>query len=305
VSQRSELNGYLLTAAAPIAVGTGVVATSFLGGYPVFTGQGLRYLIGAIILLFVAKNSLQRFRTLRPSDVLLLLALSLFGLVIFSVAVVEGVRSSSPALVGDVIGCAPLLIELVGAAISQRPPSKWISIGALTVAIGTALVSGSGHGGLVGLGWAGLALVGDATFTLVSAHLLPKLGAANLAFSTTGIAALLLLAIGLFRNHTLLTVPSAQASLSIAYLGLVVSVGAFLAWFGGLERVPVGNASLFLGLTPLASLMGQALLLNYRVSHLALFGTLLVAVGITSGIAQQSQLLRRSRKQTSPRRLKL
>lgn len=293
--RRSLLVGYLLTTLAPISVGTGVVATAFLGRYPILTGQGLRYLAGAIILLPFAKKHLHRIFSLQLLDLLTLVALSVSGLVVFSVAIVHGVRSASPALVGDVVGCAPLLIGALEAIFSRRRPSKWIIIGAVFVTLGTTLVSGIGVArGVGGLAWALLALLGDAIFTLFATRLLPKVGAYNLAFATTALAAVILLTLGALGNRTAIPLPSQHVLLSLVYLAVVVSVGAFLAWFGGLERVPVSNAALFLGLTPLASLGGQVLVLDYSISRLSLLGTLLVVIGITVGIAHGARIHRAS-----------
>jgi drug/metabolite transporter (DMT)-like permease len=79
--------------------------------------------------------------------------------------------------------------------------------------------------------------------------------------------------------------PTPTEAGALAYLAIPLTVGAFILWFGGLNRLGVERAGMFAGLLPIASLVGAA------VAHLTLpgagqvAGTLIVAAGLVAGLA--------------------
>lgn len=95
-------------------VGTLAGVSGVIGDYPVYGGQALRYLSAAMILLAVARLAGLRFVRLTLRETALLATLSLTGLVIFNVCVIEATRHGGPALVGTVLGTVPLALALFG-----------------------------------------------------------------------------------------------------------------------------------------------------------------------------------------------
>lgn len=275
--------GYVYAALAPILVGSGVVASSLLVHVPVFYSQGLRYLIGAIALSPFAYPELKRLPRLRLRDIIQLAALTATGLVGFSIAMIEAVRGASPAVVGVIVGCAPIVIAIVAGLGSHMTLTKRIFVAAVVVAGGSALCSGSGSASASGVAWSVIALLCDALFSLLSAPLVPRMGARSLATITTASAGLVLLGLQLTQGTSSLGLTKGEAA-STLYLGLAVSMGAFLLWYGGLARIPVSVAGLFVGLIPLAALLGQVLVLHHRVESGEILGTLLTVVGIGVGV---------------------
>jgi drug/metabolite transporter (DMT)-like permease len=275
--------GYVYAALAPILVGSGVVASSLLVHVPVFYSQGLRYLIGAVALLPFAYPELKRLPRLNVRDILHLAALTATGLVGFSVAMIEAVRGASPAVVGVIVGCAPIVIAIAAGLGSRSNFTVRIIIAAIVVAGGSALCSGSGSASAPGIAWSILALACDALFSLLSAPLVPRIGARSLATITTGGAGVILLALQATQGTSSLGLTASEATCTL-YLGIAVSMGAFLLWYGGLARIPVSLAGLFVGLIPLAALLGQAFVLHHRVERGEILGTLLTVIGIGIGV---------------------
>lgn len=283
--KQSPYRGYLYLAAAPFLVGTGVEAASFLSHFPVFLGQGLRYGVGALILLPFSYKKLSTLRGLGVRNWFMILALSATGLYGFSVSLVEATKSSSAAAVGVVIGCAPLLIVLISEAILIRLPAVQTLLGALIVVGATALVEGSGTGSAKGFLWSLVALVCDALYSVLSAPLVAKTGAVSLAFTTNLMAATALVITQLVSLKPFNFVDTPTPYLSILYMGVFVSAAAFLLWYGGLSKIPVQVAGLFVGLIPIGALVAQAVVGGRQVTVPQVVGSVGVMMGIALGVA--------------------
>ena len=99
----TSLRGSAGAATAMFLVGTLAVSASVINRYPLYGGQALRYALGALLLLAVARAMGLSFVRLTPRELLLLLALAATGLVLFNVCVIEATRHASPTLVGTTI----------------------------------------------------------------------------------------------------------------------------------------------------------------------------------------------------------
>jgi drug/metabolite transporter (DMT)-like permease len=118
--------------------------------------------------------------------------------------------------------------------------------------------------------------------------LLPRLG--PLAVSAYAcLAAVVLLGIGapLLDGPAALQVPTAAEAGAVAFLGLVVTAGAFVAWYGALERLGVERAGLFNGLVPIATLAGAVLIGTGTAGLRQTLGAALVGAGIVLGLLRR------------------
>lgn len=188
-------SGVAGAASAMFLVGTLAGVSGLVKDYPVYGGQAVRYLVAAVVLLAVTRALGLRFVRLTGKEWALLGALSLLGLVIFNVCVVESARASGPALVGTVLGTVPLALALAGG----RPAPRLLT-GAGVVVAGATLATGLGSGTPAGLLWALGALAGEIGFSLLAIPLLPKLGAMRVSAYSTVLAVPSLAAIGWSRT---------------------------------------------------------------------------------------------------------
>jgi drug/metabolite transporter (DMT)-like permease len=125
-------------------------------------------------------------------------------------------------------------------------------------------------------------------FSLLAVPLLPRLG--PLAVSAYAcLAAVLLLGIGapLLDGQAAFQVPTAGEAGAIAFLGLAVTAGAFVAWYTALERLGVERAGLFNGLIPIATLMGAVLIGTGSAGLRETLGVTLVGAGIVLGLLRR------------------
>ncbi|GAA2369961.1 DMT family transporter [Nonomuraea africana] len=273
-------NGVIGAASAMFLVGTLAGVSGVIQDYPVYGGQAVRYLAAAVILLAAAWMAGQRFVRLTARETLLLVALSVLGLVVFNVCVIEATRASGPALPGTILGTVPLVLALV----SGRPAPR-VVIGAGIVVAGAVLATGLGSGNLPGLLWSLGALVGEVSFSLLAIPLLPKLGAMRVSAYSTALAVPMLAAVGLFmEGSAMLRVPTLAEGLGFAYLTVVVTTIAFFLWYTSLPKLGAGTAGLFAGLIPVGAIV-TGLVLGIAVpSAPDLLGAGLVILGIVVGL---------------------
>ncbi|GLZ80699.1 membrane protein [Actinorhabdospora filicis] len=276
---RAALRGAL----AMLTVGTLVAVSARIGDYPVFLGQALRYALGALALFAVlAVRRPPRVR-LRPGQWLLLAALSLVGLVVFNVCIVVGNHYASPATIGTIIGASPVVMGLAGPLLARKRPTPRLLLAAAIVAAGTAVATGLGGasplGVLLGVG----ALIGEVSFSLLAVPLLPVLGALRVSAYSAALAVPMLLTIGVATGGEL-RLPTPAEGLALGYLGLVVTAGAFLLWYGALPRLGADRAGLLAGIMPIGAVLTMVVLGIGTPKPGELLGGALVVAGILYGM---------------------
>jgi len=82
-----------------------------------------------------------------------------------------------------------------------------------------------------------------------------------------------------------LPIPDLAEAVAIGYLGVLVTAGAFIAWYGGVARIGVERAGLFAGLIPLGALFATLLVGTGTVTPLRLLGAAVVGAGVVLGLA--------------------
>ncbi|MFI6455292.1 DMT family transporter [Streptosporangium amethystogenes] len=277
---RPELRGLSEAAGAMFLVGTLAGVSGVIGDYPVYGGQAMRYLLAAVVLLAVTRMAGLRFVRLTPRETALLATLSLTGLVIFNVCVIEATRRGGPALVGTVLGTVPLALALLGG----RPSPRLLSAAAVVVT-GATVAAGLGSGDLAGLLWSLGALGCEICFSMLAIPLLPKLGAVRVSAYSAALAVPLLVVVGLLTDGTaMIRVPTAPEIAGLGYQSLIVTTVAFFLWYDALPRLGPGTAGLFAGLIPVGAIATGAVLGLGAPSVPDLLGAALVVTGIVIGL---------------------
>src|SRR5262245_58700341 len=126
--RNDDWRGAICAAFTMTALGAGVAASSALTGYPVLIGQAVRYGGAAGLLLLTARGRLPlpAWRELG-----LLLALAATGLAGFNVFLIGALREADAGSVGIVVGCAPVILALVGPLCERRLPRARVLAAAL------------------------------------------------------------------------------------------------------------------------------------------------------------------------------
>lgn len=279
-----QVAGSLAAGSALALVGTSFVAADALERYPVLGSQGVRYALGAALLLAVARGRMPRVTRTQFARLALLAAT---GLAAFNVLVILAVRRTDPGSVGVVVGCVPIVLALAAPLAAGRTPDPRLVVAAALVAAGAAVVQGLGGGmGAEALVLALGALAGEAAFSLLAAPLLPALGPLGVSLWAALLAAPQLLAAGLVLDGParVLAVPTAGEALALVYMAVVVTAVAFLLSYGAVVRLGVERAGLFSGVLPVSALLAAAALGQASVTAGRLLGVLAVAAGISAGL---------------------
>ncbi|MBG0826205.1 DMT family transporter [Planomonospora sp. ID67723] len=281
ITRQVETRGLAQAAGAMFLVGTLAGIAGVIQDYPLYGGQALRYLLAAAVLLAVTRLAGLGFVRLTPRETALLVALSLTGLVIFNVCVIEAARHGGPALVGTVLGTVPLALALL----DGRPSPRVIGAAAVVVT-GATVATGLGSGDLPGLLWSLGALACEVCFSLLALPLLPKLGAVRVSAYSAALAVPLLAVIGLIVDGTaMVRVPTAAEAAGLGYQSIIVTTVAFFLWYDALPRLGPGRAGLFAGLIPVGAIATGALLGLGTPSAADLAGAALVVTGIVIGLS--------------------
>ncbi|GIH28920.1 hypothetical protein Aph01nite_72300 [Acrocarpospora phusangensis] len=305
-----------MATAAMFMVGTLAAVSDVIQDYPLYGGQAVRYAVAAVALLATAALLDRRSGTVRARltarDRVLLVLLSLTGLVIFNICVIESARHAGPALVGTVLGTVPLALALcapIPALLSRRSntgpsaardgnpsdgltrgartllPSRRILFAAGVVVAGATLATGLGSGTPAALLWALGALACEVCFSLLALPLLPKLGAVRVSAYSAALAVPALLVLGAAVDGAgILRAPTLAEALGLGYLALVVTTVAFFLWYSALPRLGPEKAGLFAGMIPVGAI-GTGVVLGLGVPSVAdLAGAGLVIAGILIGL---------------------
>lgn len=270
-------------------VGTLAAVSGMIEDYPMYGGQALRYAVAAVILLVAARAGGLGVVRLRPRQWGLLAALSLTGLVLFNVCVIEATRAAGPALPGIVLGTVPLALALVGPVVTGARPSPRVVGAGLVVVAGASLATGAGSGNLAGLAWSLGALGCELCFSLLALPLLPLIGPVRLSAWSAVLAVPFLLVAGVVFDHNqVLRVPTAAEAAGLAYLAVVVTTVAFFLWYRSLPHLGADRAGLFAGLIPVGAIVTGALLGIAVPSAADLAGAAIVISGIALGLRSPS-----------------
>jgi drug/metabolite transporter (DMT)-like permease len=264
-------------------LGSSVAISRSIVAYPTLTGQTLRYTVAATILALLVR----RGQPVHRMDLLRLAALSATGLVGFNVCLLAALRHAEAAVVGTIVGCAPLVLAIVGPLSHRTRPAARLVLASAVVVAGAALVEGTGRADRTGLLAAAGTLAGEVLFSLLAAPLLPRLGPVRVSAWTCALAVPMLGVSALVVGERP-RVPTVAEAVGFGYLALVLTVGAFLLWYAGLHRLGVARAGMFVGVLPVSTLAAAALL-DGRLPRLAqVVGVLIVAIGLAVAMITES-----------------
>jgi drug/metabolite transporter (DMT)-like permease len=158
------LRGSVLAVVAQILVGSSVAVLGALRDFPLYLGQGLRYGLALLMIAGVLWAFPGRFDVppenpppdgskprLRPSDGVRLVGMALTGMVGFNLFVVAAERRADPALVGVIVGGAPIMLALLTPLLGRRMPSSRLVLAGVVVTVGVAIAQGLGGGSISGV----------------------------------------------------------------------------------------------------------------------------------------------------------
>jgi drug/metabolite transporter (DMT)-like permease len=255
-------------AAAATIVGASVPITGMLEGYPVLTGQAMRYALGAAVLLLIAR------RLPMPSrrDILPLLGVVASGMLGFNALLIAAQQYAEPGFVAAVMGASPIALALLA-----RNRSLAAIVGAVVVAAGVIVLSGGGAWHGPGLVLALLTMAGEVCFTLFAVGVVRRLGVLGVATWTCLLAAVIGAVLGTFVGGW--QVPDTRQTFALVLLAVLVTALAFGLWYFAVNRLGSGRAGVLIGLMPVSGLATSVALGAQEFTLVSAIGATTVALG--------------------------
>ncbi|GAA3783894.1 DMT family transporter [Streptomyces chiangmaiensis] len=282
----------MFAASAMIMVGSSVAVMGVLRHFPVYAGQALRFALAAVLLLVVLRGQ-ERRTGKRPPRVtgpqwMRIVVLAAIGMVGFNVAIAAAERHTDPALVGVIVGCAPVVIALITPLLSRTPPSGRILLAGLVVTAGAGLAQGFGSStSVLGVILSVGALFGEVAFALVAAPLLGTLGALRVStYACLTAVPLCLIGVVVTGQYA---VPDAGQLLALLWLGVVVTACAYVLWFTSVGSIGPERAGLFTSLVPISAVGVTALIGTGEPTWGHATGAIVVLLGLLVGLTTSKE----------------
>ncbi|TNC23966.1 DMT family transporter [Amycolatopsis alkalitolerans] len=272
------MNRALAGAIAMVFVGSSAGVSRALVTAPLFTAQAIRYAAASLILLALAKVTGARIVRPRGAEWLWLTGVAASGLVLFNVAVVRGVEHAEPAVIAVAVACVPVLLALVGPLLERKRPHRQVLAAAAVVTIGCVLVEGTGRADAIGVGWAAVALLCEAGFTLLAVPVLTRHGAWGVSVHSVWLGAVIFAVLGGATERTVRF--TAVQWGAIGYLAVLVTAVAFLLWYSAVAKLGPGRSGLLTGVAPVAA----ALTGGQLPGPLVWIGIVVVFAGLATGL---------------------
>ena len=283
-----KTEGYSYLALAMILVGSTVIASKVIAaGLPPFTATALRFAIALPGFLLLMKLTGTRMPAIGRGDGLLLVLQAVAGSVGYTTLLISGLRMTSAADAGVIIGTLPVVSALVSIVVLKERPgvALLLAIGLATAGVLAVAVPEEGADGGRGT-WLGNALVMGAVvceslFILLNKRLRQPLQPLALSTVMTAIGLAASIVPALFEAPWRHGLPSGALA-AVLYYALVPTVAGFVLWYAGSARTTGTEASLFTALAPISAVAMAFLLLGEPVGTSQLVGIGCVVVAVLS-----------------------
>jgi drug/metabolite transporter (DMT)-like permease len=275
----------LLTLMAACFAGTWVAAHWATAEVPPLTTAFFRFLVATVLLWLWARASGLRI-TMRRSDLTLVSAMGVSGIVLYNLCFLYGVRLA-PAGDGAIIvpGLSPIVVAVIVAIRYGLVPATRGLLGLGFALVGLVLVIGPAMTTSPERALGDLLFVGGAVcwgiYSVLSREATTRFHPVTATLAPAAFGAVVFLPLsavdggwGSFVSATPLAIAS------VIYLGAIGTVVAFVAFSEGIRRIGAPRASAFIVLVPLLGEVLTFLLLGEQPSGFLIAGTAIVLAGL-------------------------
>ncbi len=280
----ASLIGAMTLTGANVAIGKAIVAE-----IPVYVFLLMRFAVAGVALALLARGEpgpkLSQMSGAERRDLALM---ALFGMVGFTVLMLEGLKRTTAADAGIITATLPAVVAALGVAFAGERLSRMqlFAVGMAVAGLVLVQVTGAagGAGTLVGNLLVGGAVLCEASFVVLGKRLAPPYRPLRLALGANlvGLALAMPLALIDAANFDAGAVRPEIWLLGVWY-ALAASVICLWLWYRGLPYVETWLAGLATAAIPLTALAASALLLGETIGPARLAGAGLVIAAIVVG----------------------
>jgi drug/metabolite transporter (DMT)-like permease len=264
-------------ALACVIVGGSVPVTGMLEGYPVLSGQAIRYGLAGLILLAIAAPLPRP----SPRDLLSLVGLAASGMLGFNACLLIAQRYAEPGFLAALLGGTPLIL-----ALGRRQPAPSAVAGAALVVTGVVVLTGGGSWHGPGLLLGVVAVLCESSFTLLAVGVVGRLGAVAvstwsclLAAGFGGVLATVTGGLSAWR------MPQVPEIIALVILAVVVTAIAFCCWYWAVSGLGADRAGVLIGLMPVSGLVVSVALGAQALTAASVVGVAVVTAGCVVGLS--------------------
>jgi drug/metabolite transporter (DMT)-like permease len=286
----SELKGLLEVILAMCFAGSTVVVGKLLSvRVPVFIAAELSLLAALAAVLPAQILRRRELRLLGKRELAFMALQALFGIVLFRVLTLGGLRYTTAGQAGLITSAAPAVMAVIAAITLRERIGRWGAAGIALTMAGLLLTNFSGLGAAPEGFLIGNLLVFGATVCEAFLTVFRKMSGGRIGSitNTTVLAAmsaamLLPFALLQLRSFPLSSINPAEWA-AILYYGAVATVIAYILWGHGSLLIPANATGIAAAAMPVAALVLSALFLGESLTPLAMAGCAAVVAGILVG----------------------
>jgi drug/metabolite transporter (DMT)-like permease len=276
----------MIMTGANVPIGKVIVAT-----LPVYGFAFVRFAAASVLLAILdSRETGTRLADLTARDWRDVGAMTLFGMVLYTIFILEGVKRTSGADAGIILSTLPAVVALLGAVfLRERPAAVQLAAIGLAVAGVALILTGGLHAAgqassLLGDALVGAAVAGEAMFVLLSRRLSGVLSPIRLAFAGSLIAAVLALPMAIASGDLgrLGDVSLFTWALAAWYM-LSASILCLWFWYRGVGHVETWMAGVCTACLPLSALTVSVVFLGETLSPAQATGAVCVVAAILMG----------------------
>lgn len=274
---------------APVLWGGALVAGRIVTvGLPPFTVTWVRFLLVTLLLVPVLRIREGRLPRPNRSDLLIIVALALSGVVVFNFLLFSGLRTVTAVRSAVIIALAPALVALLLRVILGERTGLRGSLGIVVAFLGAAVTITEGRPAAAvagGIAAGDLLLLGAvlawAVYTIIARYAMRNLSALAVLTYASAIGTLLLTPVVIREGALGMVLQQPPVTwIAMLYLSFGAAGIAYLWYYEGIHQVGPSGAAIFLNLEPAAALVLGALLLREALTPAVLAGAVLVLVGM-------------------------
>ncbi|AOT71436.1 DMT family transporter [Geosporobacter ferrireducens] len=263
---------------------------------PVFLFANIRFFIAAVILVpmvFMEKDT--KF-SLNRKDWMLLFLQSLFGVFLFSIFMLCGVRYTSAISAGIITSTTPAFIALLAFFFLKEKFNfhNYMSIllavlGITLISIETRGIASSNSANMFGNILILCAVISEALFTIFAKPVSTKLKPLQMTAIVNVFGFLLFIPFSIYSLMTTRIIITSHIWLLMIYYSLTASIFSFFLWFRGIADVPANIAGLFTVFMPVCSAFVGIVFLNESFTTKQAVGMIFAIAAIYLGIRKPKE----------------
>lgn len=263
---------------------------------PVFLLANIRFVIAAAILVPIVFMQKDTKFSLDRKDCMLLFFQSLFGVFLFSIFMLYGIRYTSAISAGIITSTTPACIALIAIFFLKEKLNLYNTISIALTVLGITLISVD-VGGIVSGNSANIfgnalilcAVISEALFTIFAKQVSNKLNPLQMTAIVNIFGFLLFIPFSVYSIMTTKITITSHIWLLIIYYSLTASVLSFFLWFRGIADVPANIAGLFTVFMPISSALVGILFLHESFTAKQAVGMIFAIVAIYLGICRPKE----------------